>query len=467
MRRKPLFPPPVDATSGKKKRNKGKQPTTVLTINGRVRLRRTWWHSAGDGSEAPIDRVLSRDGATVTRGVCELACRLNNDAAGFDKAADNLKRAAQVAMSGEQLRLIVLSEGQRVLAAQQANAVKPSFTARDCRVKQDVTPAAPAATTATATTSASVTSAAAELVGVPIPKLVTSLASPSRPSVSAASGSPSSTPVKTRMYVGVDGVMVPVVTDSEKQKRREKVVAKRRVAARPGRPRVPLPPRRRGADQSYKEFKTITFYDESNEHHHVLLSRVRRPQVGSLLRREATRLKFLEANERITNVDGASWIPPQLDAAHLQLHGRGLDFYHLAENVHEARRSVFGSENSAGQTWAATLLHTFKHDGYEAAHEQLLKWLTPLRGHKRAAAKKLLNYITERRDMINYPEFTTNGWQLGSGPTEARCKTGTTRLKRSGARWNLDNAESVAALTNLRDSDQWQPYWTTPNAAKL
>ena len=362
-----------------------------------------------------MDRVLSRDGATVTRGVRELACRLNNDAAGFDKAADNLRRAAQVAMSGEQLRLVVLSAGQQVLAAQQADTINPSFTARDCRVAKGST--------------------------------------------------------KTRMYVGVDGVMVPVVTDSEKQKRREKVVSKRRSAARKGRSRTPLPPRRRGADQSYKEFKTITFYDESNEHHHVLLSRVRRPQVGPLLRREATRLKFVEADERIANVDGASWIPPQLDDAQLQLQGRGLDFYHCVdphcvENVHAARRCVFGNDDSGGQTWATTLLHTLKHDGYEAAHEQLLKWMVPLRGPKRAAAKQLLGYVTERREMINYPEFTANGWQIGSGPTEARCKTSTARLKRSGARWNLDNAESVSALTNLRDSNQWRPYWSTSYTTK-
>ena len=103
----------------------------MLTVNGRVSLRRTWWHSAAEGSAAPIDDVLSRDGATVTRGVCELASRLNNDAASFDKAADNLRRAAQVSMSGEQLRLVVLNAGQRVLAAQPADAIKPSFTAHD------------------------------------------------------------------------------------------------------------------------------------------------------------------------------------------------------------------------------------------------------------------------------------------------------------------------------------------------
>ena len=89
--------------------------------------------------------------------------------------------------------------------------------------------------------------------------------------------------------------------------------------------------------------------------------------------------------------------------------------------------------------------------------------MVPLRGLKRAAAKQLLGYITERREMIN---FLTNGWQIGSGPTEARCKTSTSRLKRSGARWNLDNAESVSALTNLRDSNQWQPDWSTSYTTK-
>ena len=48
MRRKPLFPPPKDPTTGKTKHNKGRQDFTVLTINGRVRLwRRRWigcWH---------------------------------------------------------------------------------------------------------------------------------------------------------------------------------------------------------------------------------------------------------------------------------------------------------------------------------------------------------------------------------------------------------------------------------------
>jgi hypothetical protein len=352
-----------------------------------------------------VDDCLTVDGGNVTPGVREMGCRLNNDAASFEKAAANLHRTAQIKMSAEQLRQLVETEGRRVLAAQQSGAIPPAFTAADCVVPGDTQ--------------------------------------------------------KTRMYDGVDGVMVPIITDAEKRKRREKVVQKRRVAEQAGKRLRPLPPRRPGADQSFKEFKTITFYDETNAHRHIVLSRAKRTQVGSILRREAARLKFQKAHERIANVDGASWIPPQLEEAGLRLHGMGLDFYHLSENVHRARRRVYGEENEAGKAWASELLHLFKHAGYESAYETLLTWQVEWRGTKRKHAAKLLHYVVERRNMINYPEFLAKGWQIGSGPTEARCKTSTSRLKRSGQRWDRRSAEQVAALANLRDSGQWNGYWST------
>jgi len=69
--------------------------------------------------------------------------------------------------------------------------------------------------------------------------------------------------------------------------------------------------------------------------------------------------------------------------------------------------------------------------------------------------------------MINYPEFIAKGWQIGSGPTEARCKTSTSRLKRSGQRWDRRSAEQIAALGNLRDSGQWDAYWSSRVAKRI
>ena len=171
----------------------------------------------------------------------------------------------------------------------------------------------------------------------------------------------------------------------------------------------------------------------------------------------------------IANVDGATRIRNQLEAQprELPLDGLGLDFYHLAENVHNSRRIVFGADSHEGRTWAENLLHTLKHEGYESAWEQLLTWRRALRNRtEKAEADCLINYVLERREMINYPEFRKRGWQSGSGPTESRYKTSTARLKGRRRRWQMTNAEAVAALTTLRDSNQWNLFWPTPATTK-
>ena len=65
--------------------------------------------------------------------------------------------------------------------------------------------------------------------------------------------------------------------------------------------------------------------------------------------------------------------------------------------------------------------------------------------------------------MISYPEFREQGWQIGSGPTESRCKTTTSRLKGRGRRWNPLNAEATAAHTTLQESKQWNSFWKLSN----
>ena len=62
----------------------------------------------------------------------------------------------------------------------------------------------------------------------------------------------------------------------------------------------------------------------------------------------------------------------------------GLDFYHLSENVHRARRKVFGEESPEGKAWADALMHVFKHEGCSSAWEQLIPWRAALRGQGEA-----------------------------------------------------------------------------------
>lgn len=424
MPRKRLFPP-RDADTGRRLESKGREDHTVLTVNGRLTLWRRRYAAAGVGSATPMDALLDAAEATVTVGVRELACRLNQASRGFDKGAENLARAAQVVLSRELFRQVVQAEGRAVLAAQRSGALTISWTAADCRIP----PAAPAPPPASAPPTADL---------------------------------PPAAPATTRVYLGSDGVKVPLVTDAEKRARRHTVKQKRR---RCGKKRRPLPKARLGADQRYKEFKIVTYYDDAQEHRHVAVTRGDCQVAGALMRRDAGRLRLDTADDKVAIVDGAGWIRNQIEGQSLPLDVLELDFYHLADNVHKARRAVYGEDlagaaDTPGQQWAAAVLHVAKHEGYEALRDHLVAWKAGLRGaKKRQAAEALLGYVTARWDMLAYPEYLAAGRQIGSGPTESMCKATTRRLKGVGMRWDADNAEAVMALEALDQSGEWQAYW--------
>jgi hypothetical protein len=83
---------------------------------------------------------------------------------------------------------------------------------------------------------------------------------------------------------------------------------------------------------------------------------------------------------------------------------------------------------------------------------------------KRKSLKEVIQYIARRFDMCDYPKFIERGWPIGSGPTEAFCKTLTKRLKGSGMRWDSPNAEGIMALAAMDQSGQWKTYWDLQNA---
>lgn len=66
---------------------------------------------------------------------------------------------------------------------------------------------------------------------------------------------------------------------------------------------------------------------------------------------------------------------------------------------------------------------------------------------------------------MDYPTYLANGWQIGSGPVEAACKTVVgQRLKCSGMRWGDDGVDALChlrALYPLSEPNQWDAFWST------
>lgn len=366
-------------------------------------MRRTRWHCHEEGASTLTDRLLDEAESTVSQGAKELICRLNQSSASFRKTSENLKRAAQIDSNAETIRQLVEAEGKAVLRALAQESLQAGWKARDCSV----------------------------------------------------------TTGKTRVYVSCDGVKVPLVTDEEKKTRRKNVRDKRR---RKGRKCKPLARAKQGSDNAWKEFRLVAHYDETQSRCHVSVTRGNHEVAGRLMARDAKMVGLREADERIANVDGAPWIRAQLE-----LHGTvdhiGLDFYHLSEYVHAARRDTFGEDDADGSAWADKMLHKLKHEGYSAAWRMAVERRSTASGSGLATVDRLLGYMSERREMIRYPEFLARGWQIGSGPIEAQCKTTTSRVKGSGKRWDGANAEAVMALSCLENSRLWQNYWLSADPA--
>ena len=69
-----------------------------------------------------------------------------------------------------------------------------------------------------------------------------------------------------------------------------------------------------------------------------------------------------------------------------------------------------------------------------------------------------MTYLENHRELLDYPGARRRGLPIGSGATEATCKSlFNVRMKRSGARWKEDTAREVINLRALALSDRWEP----------
>ena len=68
----------------------------------------------------------------------------------------------------------------------------------------------------------------------------------------------------------------------------------------------------------------------------------------------------------------------------------------------------------------------------------------------------IYKYVYNNREFINYPEYKSKGYFVGSGAIESGNKTVMQeRLKLAGMKWKLDNAEALLALRAKLKGKLW------------
>ena len=334
-------------------------------------------------------------------GVREMACRLSLNEA-FVPASANLARTAQLKISHSALRQLVQDQGQKAEKLICNGQYGPNWTSADC--------------------------------------------------------------TRQTVITGADGVMVPLVTQQQKEKRRASEQLKRHQQGRTSRYKRGRP--KSGSDGAYKEFKLVSFYDPDKTHKYAVGTGGNHRQLGRKMCKEAGKIQIAKASVKYSVSDGAEWIAKQYAVQLPMLDENILDYYHLRDHVIATSHVLYGEGSRKAVLWREEMMGYVWDRGSLVMLEKLSNYLRRHRsGPKRESLRLLRNYVVKRVTMTDYPSFRQLGYDCGSGPTESFCGCLTARLKGRGMKWDKDNAEAMMALGSLYYSNLWTDYWRKQRVA--
>jgi hypothetical protein len=137
-----------------------------------------------------------------------------------------------------------------------------------------------------------------------------------------------------------------------------------------------------------------------------------------------------------------------------------LDYYHACLYLTKIAEALFGKETQAAAAWAAKMRRWLKDkkDGIArvlhsaAAHA----WRLEFTAEEQTAYDDAYQYLQKRQNLMNYWTCRRQGLAIGSGITEAACKTlFTQRFKQSGMKWSLEGGQVVVDLRVIWLSKLW------------
>jgi hypothetical protein len=136
-----------------------------------------------------------------------------------------------------------------------------------------------------------------------------------------------------------------------------------------------------------------------------------------------------------------------------------VDYYHAAQRITAMAEVLFGRGTKEGQSWARRMRKLLlKVNGPSRVLHSAgaIKGVLTLNDAEKADFYRAYNYIRRRIRFMNYYEFRRLNLPIGSGVTEAACKTlFTARLKLSGMRWKKPGAAAVLKLRVILLSGIW------------
>jgi hypothetical protein len=148
-----------------------------------------------------------------------------------------------------------------------------------------------------------------------------------------------------------------------------------------------------------------------------------------------------------------------------------IDYYHACEYIYKMSEALF-SDPKRAQAWARKMcrwLKTKPRGIHRVLHSAAaIRRCRIVVGAKRKQYRNAYNYLRKRIRFLDYCQYRRDHLPIGSGVTEAACKTVfTQRLKQSGMTWKLEGGQWIVDLRVVHLSGLWTQVYQAYLHAKM
>jgi hypothetical protein len=136
-----------------------------------------------------------------------------------------------------------------------------------------------------------------------------------------------------------------------------------------------------------------------------------------------------------------------------------IDYYHASEYISKMAEALFLDARRAG-AWARKMCRWLKAKPrgiYRVLHSAAaIRRRRIVLGAKRQQYREAYTYLRKRMRWLDYVSYRRDHLPIGSGVTEAACKTVfTQRMKQSGMTWHVDSGQWIVDLRVIHLSGVW------------
>jgi hypothetical protein len=238
------------------------------------------------------------------------------------------------------------------------------------------------------------------------------------------------TPRPRRLYIGADGLMVPLREAWKKDGSLGELQCR------------------------YGECKTGVVYesarDKQGRDSRVLTHSYTATLEGvegfeGLLGTLAHRCGHHAAKEVVVIGDGAAWIWfmfARLFPGAIQI----LDFYHACDHLAKVAETLYGKDTDLSRQWQKARQAELKANQLGAVVQAIASWRPQTQAHQELQRIETA-YFTDNAERMRYQTYLEKGYHIGSGVVEATCKhVVAQRLDQAGMHWRPETAEAIVAL---------------------